>query len=206
MPRHLVVAGVIAVGLPACGHVYFDTSSDAGVDAAPATACAPGSVDVLKNGGFEDPAAAWSSAQVPADQPHSWFCPKQLAPRMDGMFAGCVGLTDGTEQTLDQSIAIPAGKLVTLRGKICIATQEIASTAYDVLTLEIRDGQTVVASLGQFTNRDGGPSCDFVPFQRMAMLSGAPTAATLRLSARLDAARTTTFYLDDLSLCVAGAP
>jgi hypothetical protein len=195
-----MVLGVFAIDQTACGRIGFDVPPDDGV------ACAAGAVDVLQNGGFEDPRFAWTSEQVPADRQHSWFCPQMVVPHIDGMWAGCVGLTDNTEQTLGQSVAMPAGKMVTLTGKICIATDETTPTvAYDVLTLDVRDGQTVIASLGEFTNRDGGTSCDFVPFSRTAMLTTTPAAATLRISAKLDAAKTTTFYLDDLSLCVGGS-
>lgn len=201
-----MVLGVFAIDQVACGRIGFDPSLGAASPDA-SVACMPGFVDVLRNGGFEDPMLAWTSEQIPADQPHSWFCPKQLIPRVDGMAAGCVGLSDNTEQTLSQSIAMLAGATVTLIGKICIATQETdPTTAYDVLTLDLRDGQTVIASLGEFTNRDGHTSCDFVPFRRMAVLTSAPGATTLRISARLDAAKITTFYLDDLSLCVGDFP
>jgi hypothetical protein len=221
MSRYVVVLGVFAIDQVACGRIGFDAPPGAApldaapldaapLDAAPldaGVACAPGFVDVLQNGGFEDPALAWTSEQIPADQPHSWFCPKALVPRVDGMYAGCVGLSDKTEQTLGQSVAMPAGKTVTLTGKICIATQETdPTTAYDVLTLDLRDGQTVIASLGTFTNRDGHASCDFVPFSQTAALTSTPAAATLRISAKLDVAKITTFYLDDLSLCVGDAP
>lgn len=161
---------------------------------------------MLQNGGFEDQARGWTSEQVPSDRPHSWFCAKSIIRPIDGMYTGCVGLTDNTEQTLSQGVAMPAGTTVTLTGKICIATAEVVPTvAFDVLTLEVRDGQTVIASLGEFTNRDGSTTCDFASFSRVAALTSAPAAATLRISAKLDAMKTTTFYLDDLSLCVGGA-
>lgn len=209
MSRYVAVLGVFAIDQAACGRIGFDAPLDADADAAPldaGAACAPGFVDVLQNGGFEDPTLAWTSEQIPADQPHSWFCPPKVISA-DGMWAGCVGLTNNTEQMLSQRVAMPAGKTMTLTGKICIDTDETdPTTAYDVLTLDVRDGQTVIASLGTFTNRNGHAVCNFRPLRQTASLTGAPAAVTLRISAKLDVAKITTFYLDDLSLCVGGTP
>lgn len=202
-----MVLGVFTIGQAACGRIGFDPSlGEVSLDAG--AGCMPGFVDVLRNGGFEDRDIAWTSEQVPADGPHSWFCPKSpiLIPHADGMYAGCVGIYPDTEETLGQSVAMPPGHTVMLNGKICIATETAGSTVTDVLTLEVRDGQTVIASLPGFTNRDGHTTCDFVPFSQTAPLTRNPAAATLRISVRHSAGDTTTFYVDDLSLCVGDTP
>ena len=105
-----MVLGVFLIDQAACGRIGFDpalgaASLDAGVG------CMPGFVDVLRNGGFEDRDIAWTSEQVPADGPHSWFCPKSpmLIPNADGMYAGCVGIYPDTEATLWPSVSSVSG-------------------------------------------------------------------------------------------------
>jgi hypothetical protein len=175
----------------ACGAVVSDPPCHAGAD-------------VLPNGGFEDPMQKW--AAVPG--------PTQLCPLSGGFPAhdtqsGCLGVNGAKVETLSQEVALPASAkalTATLTGVICIDTDETDNLPHDVLSLDLLDGQTVIAQLGRFSNQDGSHGCDFKPLQVMATLKGDPGRATLRLMATEDGGNATTFYLDDLSLAVACTP
>jgi len=170
-------------------------------DAAPS--CQDGR-DVLRNGGFEDSTSAWIS-----DSMHSFVCSKTVIPPPDGSTTGCLGTTGALVETMSQEVALPAGtKTVTLTGLICIDTDETDNLEHELLSLDILDGENVIARLGTLSNRDGTHGCHFKPLLvTKAQLTGDLTAVTLRLRATQDGSSLlTSFYLDDLKLTVGCTP
>jgi len=190
MPKLAPVAYLLAFHQAACGQVISDPCQEA--------------ADVLMNGGFEDSTTAWVS-----DPGHSWFCPKSVVPPPTGMWSGCLGTTGAATETLTQKVALPArSATLTLSGSICIDTMETDNLQHDVLSLDLLDGENVIASLGTLSNRDGTSGCRFKPLQTAtAQLTSHPAMATLRLRATQDGPNMlTTFYFDDLKLTVGCTP
>ena len=167
----------------------------------PRPPCQQGS-DVLPNGGFEDPAHKWA-----ADPGPTQLCPKANGFPAHDAQSGCLGVNGALVETLSQEVSLPAGAdTVTLTGFICIDTDETDSLLHDVLSLDLLDGQTVIAQLGTLSNRDGGSTCDFRPLQKQARLMGDASSATLRLQTQQDGGKVTPFYPHDLRLTVGCAP
>jgi hypothetical protein len=190
MTKLAPVAYLLAFHQAACGEVVPDP-------------CKGGS-DVLTNGGFEDSTTGWVS-----DPGHSWFCPRSVISPPTGMWSGCLGTTGAATETLTQEVALPAGsQVLTLSGSICIDTAETDNLLHDVLSLDVLDGDNVIASLGTLSNRDGTRGCNFKSLQTTAApLKSHPAMATLRLRATQDGPNMlTTFYFDDLKLTIGCAP
>ena len=125
------------------------------------------------------------------------------------MWSGCLGVTSALVETMSQEVTLPAGlKTLTLSGSICIATDETDNLEHDLLSLDMLNGETVIARLGTLSNRDGANSCSFKPLVvNPAQLIGDPAEATLRLRATQDGPNLrTTFYFDDLKLTVGCTP
>ena len=184
----------IALALGACGNVSSNPPPDGRT-----VACNGGPVDVLPNGGFDAAEPAWGQ------QPPNILCGSQrITPHM-GTTAACIGGGgDNTTNTLTQTLLLPAGaSSARLTGFICIATDETDPVDNDVLTFDILDGVAPIARLGQRSNQQGMPACEFGQFMLEAQLAGDPVSATLRLQSTLNVGNSTTFYVDSLSLTVA---
>ena len=135
--------------------------------------------------------------------------PENVIPPPHGMWSGCLGVTSALVETMSQEVTLPAGlKTLTLSGSICIATDETDNLEHDLLSLDMLNGETVIARLGTLSNRDGANSCSFKPLVvNPAQLIGDPAEATLRLRATQDGPNLrTTFYFDDLKLTVGCTP
>lgn len=188
-PKLVPVLCLLAFHPAACGRVVSDPPCKDGFD-------------VLPNGGFEDPTLRWAEAPGPTQ-----LCPKSGGFPANGTQSGCLGVNGASIETLSQTVALPAGaKTVTLTGVICIDTDETDDLQHDVLSLDLLDGDTVIAQLGARSNRDGANGCTFQPLHEMAPLASVPEVATLRLRATEDGASATTFYLDDLKLATGCTP
>jgi hypothetical protein len=190
MSKLAPVICLLALPQGACGQVVSDACHDG--------------ADVLADGGFEAPATAWMS-----DPGHSWFCSSSVILPPTGNSSGCLGTTGAATETLTQVVALPAGAAtVALSGSICIDTAETDTLLRDVLSIDLLDGESVIASLGMRSNRDGTRGCQFKPLQTAsAPLASHPAMATLRLRATQDGPNMlTTFYLDDLKLTVGCTP
>jgi hypothetical protein len=162
--------------------------------------CGAQPVEVLPNGSFDDPAPPW--IQEPVTPP--LLCGQPQIMPFDGTQAGCLGSTDGTTQTLSQTIPLPAGvKTLTLSGEICIDTTETDKADNDILQFDVVDGDTTVAPLGKQTNQQGMTPCQFAAFQLTGTATSDPASATLRIRSTLNASNPTSFYIDKLSLTAA---
>lgn len=185
-----------AIGLAgaACGDVKTDP--DGGMRQ---VVCNGGPVEVLANGDFDAPDPPWRQ------DPPGLLCGKQIIMPDSGTTAGCLGGGgDNTTSTLSRDIPLPAGaSSAHLAGKICIATQETQAVDADILTFDILDGFTSIGSLGRRTNQQGAAACDFMSFTLDAALARDPVTATFRIQATLNVGKSTSFYVDSLSLMVA---
>jgi hypothetical protein len=125
------------------------------------------------------------------------------------MWSGCQGVTSASVETISQEVSLSAGiKMVTLTGFICIDTDETDNLEDDVLSLDLLEGDKVIAQLGTLSNRDGANGCSFKPILAYkAQLTGDPITATLRFRATQGGSNArTTFYFDDLKLTVGCTP
>jgi hypothetical protein len=122
-----------------------------------------------------------------------------------GVAAACLGGGgDGTINTVSREITLPAGVAsARLVGRICIATEETEARDNDLLTFDILDGLVAIGTLGRRTNQQGAVACDFTSFDFTAALTRAPMTATFRIQSTLDVGKSTSFYVDTLTLTVA---
>jgi len=187
--RKLVFAAAVAL-TAACGSVAPQRD----------VTCGAQPVSVLPNGSFEDATPAWvQNAPTP-----SLLCGTDITAA-DGVRAACMGGMDGKVQTLSQGVPLPAGaKKATLSGQICITTQETAAVDNDVLQFQLLDGDTVLTTLGQFSNQQGvKENCMFMAFTPLVgVLASDPPTATLQLKTMLNTQNTTSFFIDALTLDV----
>lgn len=165
--------------------------------------CGAQPVEVLPNGSFDMPAPPWVQDPVTP----ALLCGMPKITPFNGAQAGCLGGTDGTIQTLSQSVPLPQGaKTVKLTGQICVATAETAMVDHDTVQFDLLDGANVIAALGKSTNQQGVANCQFMPFELTAPATSDPVTATLRVRSTLDTNLPTSFYLDALSLTVSCTP
>jgi hypothetical protein len=191
--RKLVLVAAIAVA-PACGEVA--ASRD--------VTCSSPSTAFLPNGSFDDPMPLWKQEVTGGASTPSLLCGSDITPA-DGIEAACMGGMDGQIQSLSQTVQLPDGaKSVTLNGKICITTEETDPVDNDTLKVELLDGTTTIATLGQFSNQNGvAQDCQFTAFTPLAgTLTSDPPEATLRLRSTLNTLKTTSFFIDALKLDV----
>ncbi len=185
----IALASTITLGITACGSVSSSRE----------VSCGAQPIQVLPNGSFDAATPAWT--QDPATP--KLLCDKSLITPADGTMAACLGNTDGTVQTLTQSVPLPEGaKSAKLSGQLCIDTLDTAAVEHDVLSFDLLDGDTVVAALGKATNQMGAHPCMFAAFERTATVTSDPPTVTLRIRSTLDTAMPTGFYLDALRLTV----
>lgn len=175
-----------ALTLAACGKVSDPPEDTCGTN-------------VLPNGNFDSPTPPW--VQMPTTP--ALLCGTGTINPDSAPSAACLGNTDGTMQTLSQTIALPGdASSATLTGKICITTADTAAMDKDVLSFDLLDGAAVISALGKKSNRDGVAACEFSAFELTAPITSAPETATLRIRSTLDANMPTTFFVDTLALTV----
>lgn len=191
--------GPLGLACVACGSVQSQPPVDGNGRVA---MCAAGQrVDVLENGNFDAIDPPWRQ-----DPPSpSLLCGRPRITPDTGASAGCLGGgADRSVNTLSRDVFLPLGAIsAQLTGRICIATEEVDPFDNDILTIDMLDGATVIASLGRRTNQQGAASCQFTSFMLEAPLTSDPVTATFRLQSQLDAGRATSFYVDTLTLTVA---
>lgn len=207
----LVLGMIVAAvgGAVACGDVESATDAAPMADSAPMAdaprdvVCGAQPVEILPNGSFDDPSPAWTLD--PTDQ--ALLCGNPPIMPASGTKAGCLGNVDGRIFTLTQQVPLPAGVTqVTLTGQRCITTQDTATADNDILEFALLDGTATIATIGRLTNQNGGTACDFTQFTINGPVSRDPVTATLRIRSTLDSEKTTTFYIDTLSLKASCTP
>lgn len=184
--RELVLGALVSVAA-ACGDVAEPR----------AVVCGTSPIEVLANGSFDAATPPW--AQDPASP--ALLCGAPRITPVDGTSAACLGGTDGTTHTLTQSISLPAGvKTLTLSGQICIDTLETDKVDADIVSFDVLSGDASVAAVGKQTNQQGKDPCVFAPFELTGTATSDPVTATFRIRSTLNNAKTTSFYIDKLSL------
>jgi len=172
--------------LAACGNVSSPADDTCGTD-------------VLPNGNFDASTPPWIQEPVTP----ALLCGMPTIVPDSAPSAGCLGNTDGTTQTLSQTVPLPpTASSVTLTGKICISTADTAAVDHDVLQFDLLQGGAVISAIGKKTNRDGVAACEFGALELTAPVTSAPDTATFRIRSTLDANMPTTFYVDSLKLTV----
>ena len=178
--------GAIAM-LAACG----DVASKRDVE------CGAQPVEVLPNGSFDGSTPPWVQDPVAP----ALLCGMPTITPVDPPQAACLGGTDGTMQTLSQTIPLPEGvKTLTLTGQICIDTAETVNAEIDIVQFEVVSGSITVSALGKRTNQQGTAGCLFSAFQLSAAAISDPATATFRIRSTLNTMNPTSFYIDKLSL------
>ncbi|MFE3205136.1 M28 family peptidase [Embleya sp. NPDC059237] len=139
----------------------------------------------LQNGGFEQGTANWT--QSANDITNS----TQATPHSGGWYAWMMGYGSTATETLSQgNITIPAN--ATLRVWVKITTEEVGSTVYDTLGVQI-NGTTLA------TYSNANATGTYV--QKTVDLSAyAGQTVSLQFSGSEDESATTTFYVDDVSI------
>jgi hypothetical protein len=193
MSRHVrAVVGMIACA--GCGEVKGQPDADMRQ-----VACNGGPVDVLANGNFDAADPPWTQ------QPPNLLCGQPLINPDSGTMAACLGGgADGSVDTISRDIPLPAGgSSARLTGKICISTEETDPVDNDIVTFDIIDGVAPIAMLGMRSNQQGSMACQFTSFELEAALTRDPDTATFRIQSTLDVGKSTSFFIDTLTLTVA---
>ncbi|MFI6587347.1 M28 family peptidase, partial [Embleya sp. NPDC050493] len=141
--------------------------------------------NALQNGGFEQGTANWT--QSANDITNS----SQATAHSGSWYAWMMGYGSTATETLSQSnISVPANG--TLRLWVKTTTQEVGSTVYDTLKVQV-DGTTLA------TYSNVGATGAYV--QKSVDLSAyAGRTITLQFAGDEDESATTTFYVDDVSI------
>lgn len=153
--------------------------------------------ELLSNGGFESGSASWTLNGATATTLYSFA-------RSGSYYlwhGGAVSFSD----TAYQTVTIPSGiSAATLSFYLNINSAEGATTAYDTLTLTIRNTSgTVLATLGTWSNRDQtspGPCC--YSLKSFNMIAHAGTTVRIHFASSNDGDAVTNFRVDDASLVV----
>ncbi|MGW1992886.1 M28 family peptidase, partial [Embleya sp. NPDC001921] len=141
--------------------------------------------NALQNGGFEQGTANWTQdATIITNS-------SQATAHGGSWYAWMMGYgSTATENVTQSNITVPAG--TSLRLWVRITTQEVGSTVYD--TLKVQVNGTTLATYSN-TNATG------TYVQKTVDLSAyAGQTVTLRFAGSEDESATTTFYVDDVSI------
>lgn len=187
-------ATTILMTMMACGDVGPGVAIDGSMRS---VVCGATPVEVLPNGSFDLSTPPWlQDPPTPAQ-----LCGMPTITPADGTTAACMGGQDGVTQTLSQPISLPAGvKTLTLTGQICISTQETVAADNDTLVFDVVNGSATVATLGMRSNQQGASACSFGAFTLTAAASSDPATATFRIRSTLNTTKTTSWFIDKLSL------
>ncbi len=150
-------------------------------------------VELLANGGFEDPLAPWTKTG------NAYHSRTSSYPRTGAGYA-YLGAAQDAVGTLAQQITIPTGAVRSLRFWLNVTTNETTTTlTYDRLYVEIRalDG-TLLRTLGSFGNRDATFMGDYHE-RSFSLAEFAGQTVLLQFRATTNASNTTWFRIDDIS-------
>lgn len=201
-------AWLVGSACTACGSVQAPGSGGTPPDGEPPpdgdgrdVACNGRLVDILPNGNFDAIDPAWQQ-----DPPSpGLLCGQPRITPDSGAVAACLGgSAEPTTHEVSRDVFLPLGaNKARLTGRICIATEEVDPLDNDVLTFELLDGELPIATLGRRTNRQGNVACGFTDFVFSDVpVTRDPKVATFRIRAQLDLGKSTTFYVDTLTLTV----
>ena len=163
-----------------------------GVNAAPTEACATGGGGgggALTNGGFESGATGWTSTSGVVTNSTSGV------PHAGSWYAWLDGYGTTHTDTLSQTFTVPSGS-PSLRFYNDIATDEVGSTAYDRLTVQVVSGG-VTTTLATYSNVNA--TSGYV-LRTLSMSAFAGKSVTLKFTGTEDVSAATSFLVDDVSV------
>ncbi len=153
----------------------------------------PGGTERVVNGGFEDGSTGWkgSTATIGSD-------PAQI-PYEGTRYARLGGKGKTTNQTLTQSVSIPAGATqATLSFALHIETSEINPYVYDHLTVTLKDSSgKVLRTIGRYSNKDAVAGYQLRSFD---LLDQKGKTVTLSFAMHEDRSKASFFVIDKVSL------
>lgn len=166
-------------------------------DAAPPDACVPQWVQLLGNSDFEAGNTVWSATSNGGDVIRMGSSPW---PPHGGSWQALFLGYNNASQTLSQTVTVPANATaLRLRGQRCFVTDETSTTTpYDNLTVELKEGPTLLETLASYSNLDAGSTCSWTALQFNATASHAGKNVTVHMIAGSDASTATSFGLDTL--------
>ena len=150
--------------------------------------------ELIVNGGFEGSAAPWTltggALRSTGSFPHS------------GSGYLILGAANNASDTAFQQITIPGGSAASLNFWLNISTNETTTTTqFDRFFIEVRStGGTLLATLGTFSNLNGGAAGAYVLRGPFSLSSFAGQTVRIQFRATTDGSLTSTFRVDDVSV------
>lgn len=163
-----------------------------GVSVTPSEACSTsggGGGTALANGGFESGATAWTSTSGVITNSTGGV------PHSGSWYAWLDGYGTTHTDTLSQSFTVPTGT-PSLRFYSYITTDEVGSTAYDKLTVQVVSGGTTT-TLATYSNANA--TSGYV-LRTLSLSAFAGKSVTLKFTGTEDYSAATNFLLDDVSV------
>jgi Zn-dependent metalloprotease len=164
-----------------------------GVSAAPTEACTTsgggGGTGALTNGGFESGATGWTSTSGVVTNSTGG------TPHAGSWYAWLDGYGSTHTDTLSQAFTVPAGT-PSLRFYNAISTDEVGSTVYDRLTVQIVSG-TTTTTLATYSNVNA--TSGYV-LRTLSLSAFAGKSVTLKFTGTEDSSAATNFLVDDVSV------
>jgi PKD repeat protein len=163
------------------------------------TVSASTSSQLIVNGSFETGSAApW--ALTPGVLCSNSSCPGETA-HSGSWFAWLDGYGFTHTDTATQTVSIPAGNTTaTLAFYLHIDTQEVGTTAYDILEVQVLDSSgAVLATLATYSNVDAASGYSLQSLNLNAWIG---QTVQIRFIGTEDASLATSFVIDDVTLTV----
>jgi Zn-dependent metalloprotease len=163
-----------------------------GVSAAPTETCSTGGGTgggALANGGFESGATSWTSTSGVITNSTGG------TPHAGSWYAWLDGYGTTHTDTLSQTFTVPSGT-PSLRFYNDISTDEVGSTAYDKLTVQVVSGSTTT-TLATYSNVNA--TSGYV-LRTLSLSAFAGKSVTLKFTGTEDSSAATNFLVDDVSV------
>jgi Zn-dependent metalloprotease len=163
-----------------------------GVNAAPTETCTTGGgggSGALTNGGFESGATGWTSTSGVVTNSTSGVA------HSGSWYAWLDGYGSTHTDTLSQTFTVPSGT-PSLRFYSYIATDEVGSTAYDRLRVQVISGG-VTTTLATYSNVNAASG---YVLRTLSMSAFAGKSVTLKFTGTEDVSAATSFLVDDVSV------
>jgi Zn-dependent metalloprotease len=166
-----------------------------GVNAAPTETCTTdgggggGGGGALTNGGFESGSTGWTASSGVVTSSTSGV------PHAGSWYAWLDGYGTTHTDTLSQAFTVPSGS-PSLRFYNYIATNEVGSTAYDRLTVQVVSGG-VTTTLATYSNVNA--TSGYV-LRTLSLSAYAGKSVTLKFTGTEDYSAATSFLIDDVSV------
>jgi hypothetical protein len=171
----------------------YDAANNVGVSPVINFTVSNGMGDLIVNGGFENKTTGWTAA------PGIITTKAGQTPRTGTYKAWMNGYGTTHTDTLAQSVTLPAGiSSAQLSIWLKIDSEETVTTVVkDTLTLRLKSGSKVLATLGTWSNLDKGSSFKNLNFDLTAYKG---QTVQLEFEGIENSARQTSFVIDDVSL------